>query len=63
MNQKKPDENTFDLQESALDEIDLSQLVRNLSLSPEQRLEEHQNALDLVIKLEKAGRKLREESQ
>lgn len=45
------------------DEIDESQLMRNLSLSPEQRLAEHQSALNLVLELEKAGKKLREQSQ
>jgi hypothetical protein len=49
--------------EQEADEVDVSQLIRNLSLSPEQRLLEHQAALDLVIELEKAGKKLREQSQ
>jgi len=49
--------------EFELEELDLSQLMRNLSLSPEQRLLEHQIALDLVIELERAGKKLREQSQ
>ena len=45
------------------DEVDISQLMRNLMLSPEQRLMEHQTALNLVLELEKAGKKLREQSQ
>ena len=45
------------------DDVDLSQIQRNLTLSIEQRLIEHQNALDLVIELEKAGERLREKSQ
>jgi len=40
-------------------EIDLSLLEHNLSLSYEQRLEEHQSALDLVLELQKAGEVLR----
>jgi len=47
----------------APEEIDMSQLLRNLSLSPEQRLKEHQIALNLVIELETAGKKLREQSK
>lgn len=43
--------------------IDLSQIYRNLEMPPEQRLIEHQNSLDLVSELEKAGLKLREKSQ
>jgi hypothetical protein len=45
------------------EEIDISQLLRNLSLSPEQRLKEHQIAQNLVIELETAGKKLREQSK
>lgn len=42
-------------------EVDLSHLERNLALTPEERLIEHQHALELVLALEAAGRKLREE--
>lgn len=45
------------------EEIDISQLLRNLSLTPEQRLKEHQIALNLVIELGRAGKKLREQSK
>lgn len=46
-------------------EEDDSLIIRNLSLTVDQRLEEHQMALDLVFELEKAGRELNgsEESQ
>jgi len=44
-------------------EIDLSQLEYNLKLTPEERLIEHQRALELVLSLEAAGRKLRVESE
>jgi hypothetical protein len=47
----------------AISEFDLSQLEHNLSLTPEERLVEHQNALELVLALEAAGRKSRDESQ
>jgi hypothetical protein len=63
MNQHPTDENVFHFDEWTLEEIDLSQILRNLSLTPDQRLREHQNALDLVVELEKAGNKLREQSQ
>lgn len=43
--------------------VDHSQLMRNHKLSPEQRLQEHQMALDLVAALEEAGKKLREKSK
>ena len=46
-----------------IDEVDISQLRRNLSLTVEERLNEHQNALDLVFDLENAGMALREKSQ
>jgi hypothetical protein len=44
-------------------EIDFSQLEHNLSLTPEERLVEHQCALELVLELEAAGKKLRDEPQ
>lgn len=44
-------------------DVDLSQIERNLSLSVEDRLREHQNSLNLVLELEKAGKKLRDQSQ
>lgn len=43
--------------------IDLSQLERNLKLSPERRLIEHQAALDLCDELASAGRRLYEQPQ
>jgi hypothetical protein len=42
-----------------LDEVDWSQLQRNLSLPIEKRLEEHQKAMELVTYLEEAGREAR----
>lgn len=43
--------------------VDISQLERNLKLTPEQRLIEHQAALELCEELARAGRRLREQSQ
>ncbi len=43
-----------------LREVDWSQLERNLTLTPDQRISEHQRALELVLHLEKAGKALRE---
>lgn len=40
--------------------IDLSLLESALRLTPEQRAERHQNALNLVLELKEAGAKLRE---
>jgi len=51
------------LEQTSGHDIDRSQLARNLALTPEQRLIEHQSALDLVFDLEKAGRALHEKSQ
>ena len=48
---------------SDLTDVDLSQLQRNLSLTIEERLIEHQNSLDLVFDLQDAGKMLREKSQ
>lgn len=45
------------------DEIDTSQLIRNLNLSPEQRALEHQVALETIEELQQAGEKLREKSK
>lgn len=45
---------------SDLNAVDLSQIERNLLLTPQQRIVEHQNALNLVVALEAAGKKLRE---
>jgi hypothetical protein len=39
-------------------EIDASAIRYNLSLTPQQRLEQHQAALRAVLELEKAHRKL-----
>ena len=44
-------------------DLDISQLDRNLKLDPEQRLREHQSALNLTMNLMSAGEKLREQSQ
>ena len=43
--------------------IDLSLLESALRLTPEQRAERHQNALDLVLELKKAGESLREKHE
>ena len=43
--------------------FDLSLIEHSLSLTPEQRAEEHQNALDLVWELEKARLTINEESK
>jgi hypothetical protein len=40
------------------DSIDWAQLEYNLSLTPEQRIEQHQRALDLYFALKKAGEEL-----
>jgi hypothetical protein len=40
------------------DSLDSSQILRNLSISVEQRLEEHQQSLNLCIELMNAGKKL-----
>lgn len=45
------------------EDIDLSQIVRNLNINPDLRLKEHQVALNLVLELEKAGNIFREQSQ
>lgn len=52
----------LELNEIAID-IDTSQLIRNLGLSPEQRALEHQAALETLEELQKLGEKLREKSQ
>jgi RimJ/RimL family protein N-acetyltransferase len=57
------DECDFLLLQMEHPDLDLSQIQRNLSMSPEQRLIEHQNALDLVLELQTAGKQLREQSQ
>lgn len=44
-------------------DVDMSQLERNLRLTPEQRLIEHQAALELCDQLASAGEKIREQSQ
>jgi hypothetical protein len=44
-------------------EFDQSQLEHNLALTPEERLIEHQHALELVLALEASGRSLRAKSQ
>ncbi|NJL23721.1 MAG: hypothetical protein HC902_00070 [Calothrix sp. SM1_5_4] len=43
--------------------VDVSQLERNIRLTPEQRLTEHQAALDLCEKLAQAGQRFNEQSQ
>ena len=63
MSHNQNNENFLHLDEGMPEEIDISQLLRNLSLTPDQRLKEHQSALNLVIELEKAGNKLREQSK
>lgn len=40
------------------DNVDSNQILRNLSLSVEQRLEEHQQSLNLCLELMSAGKKL-----
>lgn len=44
-------------------DVDLSQLERNLKLTPEHRLAEHQAALELCEELNRAGQRLHEQSQ
>ncbi len=39
--------------------VDLSQIRRNLALTPSQRALEHQYALNVITHLEKAGREFR----
>ena len=43
--------------------FDLSLVEESLRLSPEQRLLQHQAALELVLAMEQAGRELRERTQ
>jgi hypothetical protein len=43
--------------------VDESQLQRNLNLTIEQRLSEHQNSLDLLFDLKAAGLRLRAKSE
>lgn len=44
-------------------EVDTSQLLRNLGLSPEQRALEYQASLDVIEDLQKAGKEYREKSK
>lgn len=44
-------------------DLDISQLKRNAGLTPEQRLVEHQVALELCDELARAGREVHEQSQ
>ena len=44
-------------------DVDMSQLERNLRLTPEQRLIEHQAGLELCSELARAGQKVYEQSQ
>jgi hypothetical protein len=44
-------------------DVDMSQIERNIRLTPEQRLIEHQAALELCGELELAGQKIYEQSQ
>jgi hypothetical protein len=43
--------------------IDLSLVEESLRLSPEQRLRQHQAALEMVLAVEQAGREMRERTQ
>jgi hypothetical protein len=44
-------------------DVDMSQIERNLKLTPEQRVIEHQNALELCEVLARAGQRVHEQSQ
>jgi catechol 2,3-dioxygenase-like lactoylglutathione lyase family enzyme len=57
-----PSGNAIELFQERAAEVDLSQLQRNVDLAPNDRLSEHQNSLDLVFELERAGERLREKS-
>ena len=46
-----------------LTQVDSQMIVRNLSLTFQQRIENHQDALDLLIELKKAGKKYYAKSQ
>lgn len=48
-------------QSLAAQEVDKSLLEHNLSLNYEERLRQHQRALDMVEELQKAGRRFYEE--
>lgn len=54
------DANAFEVAERA--GIDLGLVRDNLRLTPEQRVLQHQAALDLALEIERAGKKLRERS-
>jgi len=43
--------------------VDLSLVEENLRLTPEQRALQHDSALELVLQMEEAGRKLRDAAQ
>lgn len=44
-------------------EVDRQMIAKNLSLSPQQRIENHQSALNLVTELRKAGENFYGKSQ
>ncbi len=52
-----------DFLKNDIDGLDSTLLDYNLGLTPEQRLQEHQKALDMLLKLEEAGRKHYAESE
>jgi hypothetical protein len=51
------------IEEAELAGFDLSLIEDSLSLSYDQRAIQHQQALDLALELERAGRELRERSE
>jgi len=51
------------LKEAELAGFDLSLIDENLRLSPEQRVIQHQAALEFALELERAGKELRERDQ
>ncbi len=57
------EESDFLIEQMEHPEVDLNQIQRNLSLSVDERLYEHQKALNLALDLQEAGKKMREQSQ
>ena len=43
--------------------VDIYMIKKNLNLTPEQRIVNHQGALDLALNLKKAGQKLNDKSK
>ena len=43
--------------------VDIYMINKNLKLTPEQRISNHQGALDLVEEIKKAGQKLNDKSK